>query len=71
MKWFEKSRRRILLDFHIPDWDQEFLSKFDPEEFASLAVKANATAATVFANTCTGVCNYPTKIGVVHSKWKM
>jgi hypothetical protein len=70
MKWYERSRRRILLDFHIPDWDERFLSKFDPERFAECVARANATAATIMANTCTGLCNFPTRTGVAHGKWK-
>jgi hypothetical protein len=69
MNWYERSRRRILLDFHIPDWDPSFLSRFDPEEFAGYVVKANATAATIFANTHTGLCNYPTRVGKIHKQF--
>lgn len=49
-KWYERSRRRLLLDFHIPDWKEEFFSKFDPEEFARLAKRAGVTAVTIMAN---------------------
>ncbi len=31
--WFATSWRRILVDMHIPDWDDEFLSKLDPERY--------------------------------------
>lgn len=29
-KWFEKSTWRNLVDMHIPDWNEDFLSRFDP-----------------------------------------
>jgi hypothetical protein len=65
-EWYSRSARRHLLDFHIPDWHQEFLSRFDPEGFADCVVAEHATAATFFANTHTGLCNYPTRVGRIH-----
>jgi hypothetical protein len=58
-----------LLDFHISDWDPLFLSRFDPDEFAEYVARSNSTAATVFANTHTGLCNYPTAVGQVHAQF--
>jgi len=69
-KWYEKSFRRNLLDFHIDDWHPLFLSKFDPAHFADCVVSLKSTAATVFANTHTGLCNYPTKVGEMHAGHK-
>jgi hypothetical protein len=66
-KWYERSLRRNLLDFHVDDWHPAFLSKFDPAHFADCVVKLGSTAATVFANTHTGLCNYPTKVGEMHA----
>lgn len=69
-KWYEKSRRRILLDFHIDSWNEEFLTKYDPEVFAECVKRSEATAATFFANTHTGLTNYPTKVGTMHPNLK-
>jgi hypothetical protein len=66
-KWYERSLRRNLLDFHIDDWHPDFLSRYDPEHFADCVVSLRSTAATVFANTHTGLCNYPTKVGEMHA----
>jgi hypothetical protein len=66
-RWYERSLRRNLLDFHIDDWHPEFLSRYDPEHFADSVVKLRSTAATVFANTHTGLCNYPTQVGEMHA----
>ena len=66
-KWYEKSFRRNLLDFHVDDWHPAFLSQFDPSDFADCVVSLRSTAATVFANTHTGLCNYPTKVGEMHA----
>lgn len=32
-KWFTRSFRRNLVDMHIADRDDTFLSQFDPEEY--------------------------------------
>jgi len=61
--WHERSRRRFFLDFHIDSWNEEFLSKYDPEEFAEYCYKSGATAATFMANTHTGLLNWPSKLG--------
>jgi hypothetical protein len=54
-------------DFHIDDWNPEFLSKLDPREFPNNVAVANCGSASVMANTCTGKCSYPTKVGVMHA----
>ena len=69
-RWYERSVRRHLLDFHIPDWHPDFLAKFDPAEFATCVATENATAATFFANSHTGLCNYPTRAGQMHGNLK-
>lgn len=68
--WYQRSRRRMFLDFHIAEWDDSFLASFDPEEMAEHVRLANATAMTVFANTHTGLCNYPTRVGKMHAQWE-
>jgi hypothetical protein len=70
MKWYQRSLRRNLLDFHVDDWHPAFLSRFDPAHFADCVVTLGSTAATVFANTHTGLCNYPTKVGEMHAGHK-
>jgi len=69
-KWYEKTYRRVFLDFHIDDWDKKFLSQFDPEQFADCVTLAKGATATVMANTHTGLCNYPTKVGEMHAGLK-
>ena len=68
--WYQTRRRRFLLDFHISDLDPGFLSKFDPDEFAEYVTLAKGHAATIFANTHTGFCNYPTMVGKMHPNLK-
>jgi len=68
--WHEKYYRRMLLDFHIPDWNPEFLSRFDAEEFADCVASGRMKSATIMTNTHTGLCNYPTSVGKQHDVWK-
>ena len=64
--WYEKRRRRILVDMHIPDWDPSFLSEVSPERYVELMLEANATAAMVYANSHVGLCYWPTNTGKMH-----
>jgi len=49
-KWYQKSYRRLLFDMHIDDWDEHFLSHFDPAKFVETVRTAHITALTVPAN---------------------
>ena len=69
-KWYQKSYRRNFLDFHIPDWNEKFLSKFDIEKFMDTVELSNGTSITFFANAHTGLCHYPTKVGKMHELLK-
>jgi hypothetical protein len=69
-EWFKKGYRRHLLDFHIDDWNETFLSRFDHGAIADNLEAADVCAATVFANTHAGKCNYPTKVGAMHQGLK-
>jgi hypothetical protein len=68
--WHEKYYRRMLLDFHIHEWNPEFLSQFDVEQFAECVAAGRMKSATIMTNTHTGLCNYPTKVGKQHEAWK-
>jgi len=68
--WYERYYRRMLLDFHIHEWHPEFLSRFDPEQFADCVAAGRMKSATIMTNTHTGLCNYPTKVGKQHEAWK-
>lgn len=61
--WHLRSRRRYFLDFHIDDWNETFLSQYDPEKFAEACLQSGATAATFMANTHSGLTNWPSKAG--------
>ncbi len=69
-KWFQKSYRRNLVDMHIADWDERFLSEFDPQKYVDMLTLAKVTSAMVYANSGVGHCYWPTKVGHMHKGLK-
>lgn len=67
MKWFEKSYRRNLVDMHIEDWNDEFLSKFSSEEYFENLKKAHIQSPMIYLQSHVGHCYFPTKVGHMHS----
>ncbi|MEM2930375.1 MAG: alpha-L-fucosidase [Thermoproteota archaeon] len=66
MKWHEKSYRRNLIDMHIEDWDERFLSQLDPKNYVKMLKLAGVKSAMVYANSHVGYCYWPTEIGRMH-----
>ncbi len=64
---YQQSYRRMLLDMHIPDWDQAFLSRYDPAAMAWQFEQANLTGAMLYCKSHVGLCYWPTKAGKTHS----
>ncbi len=64
--WIEGNYRRNLMDMHIDDWDEEFLSKINCKEYVEALKDAGVQAAMVKAKPHTGLCYYPTQIGRMH-----
>ncbi len=67
MEWYKQKLRRNLVDMHIEDWNEEFLSKFDPEEYVENLKIANINAAMLYLQSHVGLCNWPTKSGKMHN----
>ncbi len=65
--WFQRGYRRILVDMHIADWNDEFLSKYDPRKVADLYAKANVTSAMFYCQSHVGLCYWPTQSGKMHA----
>ncbi|MEM2129330.1 MAG: alpha-L-fucosidase [Candidatus Bathyarchaeia archaeon] len=65
-KWFERSYRRNLVDMHIEDWDQRFLSKLNPEKYVAMLKLANIKSTMIYANSHVGYCYWSTKTGHMH-----
>ena len=68
--WIEGNYRRNLLDMHIDDWNPEFLSKVNVDEYVKALKAAGVQAAMVKGKPHTGLCYYPTTIGRMHKGLK-
>jgi len=68
--WFKKSYRRNLIDMHIPDWNDAFLSRFDPQRYVEMLELAQVDTAYVYTTSCLGLCYWPTKLGKMHAGLK-
>ena len=53
-KWYKKSFYRNLVDMHIPDTDESYLSKFNAEEYARTVAASGADTAIIYASNCLG-----------------
>ena len=69
-EWIKTSYRRNLVDMHIENWDPEFLSEFDPYEYARLMKVANVKSVMLYLNSHVGYCYYPTESGHEHEQMK-
>ncbi len=56
MEWYQRQWRRNLVDMHIEDWDEEFLSKFDPDEYVRLLKLGNIGAPMLYFQSHVGLC---------------
>ena len=54
------------MDMHIDDWNPEFLTKIDIDEYVNGLKDAGIQAAMVKGRPHTGLAYYPTKIGRMH-----
>ena len=66
-KWYKNSYRRNLVDIHIDDWNEEFLSKFDVDDYFEYLKRAHVDSAMIYLQSHVGLCYYPTKSGKMHS----
>ncbi len=64
--WFKDCYRRNLVDMHIEDWNDEFLSKFSPEAYVENLKKAHIQAPMLYLQSHVGHCYFPTKVGHMH-----
>ena len=64
--WYKSAYRRNVIDMHITDWDERFLSQFDPREYVANLVRSQVQSAVVYAHSHVGHCYYPTKVGHMH-----
>jgi hypothetical protein len=65
-KWYEAAYRRAVIDMHIPDWDDKFLSEFNADQYVEMLRKSRAQSIVAYGHSHVGLFNYPTKVGQQH-----
>ena len=65
-QWYQNSFRRNLVDMHIEDWDERFLSEFSPEDYVANLKRAHIKSAMLYFHSHVGYSYYPTKSGKMH-----
>jgi hypothetical protein len=60
--WYKSTWRRAVLDMHITDDDERFLSAYDPEAYAESLARAGTKSAVVYAMGHVGLALYPSKV---------
>ena len=68
--WFKRSYRRSLVDMHIHDWNEEFLSELDIDAYYDYLKTANVDSAMIYLQSHVGLCYYPTESGVMHKAFR-
>ena len=53
--WYEHAYRRVVVDTHIPDWDEKFLADFNAETFAERLAQARAQSVVAYAQSHVGL----------------
>ncbi len=66
LPWYQNSYRRLLVDMHISDLDDAFLSRFDPADYLAMMQTAGVDTAEIYLQSHAGLCYFPTKSGVPH-----
>ena len=65
-KWYKRAYRRNVVDMHIADWSDTFLSEFNPTIYVATLRKSLAQSAVLYAHSHVGLTYYPTKHGCMH-----
>jgi hypothetical protein len=68
--WPSRTYRRLLVDTHVPDWDDRLLASFDPADFVSTIAGAGFQSLMVYALSTVGLCLWRTRIGQMHRNMK-
>jgi hypothetical protein len=68
--WYAGAWRRAVIDMHIPDWDEAFLSEFDADSYVERLVASRAQSIVCYAHSHVGLFNYPTRVGRQHAGLK-
>ena len=66
MEWPSRTYRRLLVDTHVPDWDDRLLASFDPVDYVSTIAGAGFQSLMQYANSHVGLCLWRTQLGQMH-----
>ena len=69
-RWYRDAYRRSVVDMHITDWDERFMSEFDARDYVDMLVLARVRSAVVYAHSHVGLCYFPSKVGPMHKGLK-
>lgn len=69
-RWYKSRYRRNLVDMHINDWNEKFLSEFDPDAYLSYLKKAEVNSAMIYLQSHAGLCYFPTEAGEMHAAFR-
>jgi hypothetical protein len=65
-----KKYRRFLLDMHIPDWDEAFLSSYEPADSVAAWAGSGVESTMLYCLSHAGLAYWPTKVGIAHAAMK-
>ena len=68
--WYSNLYRRHLSDMHIEDTDGLYLSEFSPEAYVENLKRCKANYAMIYYQSHVGLCNFPTKVGIMHKHFE-
>jgi len=68
--WYKTSFRRNLVDMHIDDWNEAFLSKFDPQAYYDCLKAGRIKSPMLYLQSHVGLCNWPTASGKMHAGFR-
>ncbi|TDE14293.1 alpha-amylase family protein [Jiangella asiatica] len=66
MRKYEKTYRRSLLDMHIPGWDPDFLSRYEPASLADEYARAGVEGVLLYCKSHMGLNYWPAPVGGIH-----
>ncbi|MCQ3035236.1 MAG: beta-galactosidase trimerization domain-containing protein [Bacilli bacterium] len=67
MKWYKGIYRRNLVDMHINDTDEEYLSKFSATDYFNYLKEAHIKSPMIYLQSHIGLCYFPTKVSKTHA----
>jgi hypothetical protein len=70
VEWPAQTYRRLLVDTHVPDWDDSLMASFDPVNYVSTIAGAGFQSLMQYANSHAGLCLWRTSIGQMHRNMK-